>query len=240
MLRFSPLLFTELVISLLLFLINPASGQEPVDKNQSTIQPPTEPLPADKKESNAHVVFSLDSRSTIINKTHVKIYGAWTGLEFGKKHHKITLGYYWLNYGLASAGTGSNQHSSIFDLSAYTKTDVFFLSLGYWYPLVHTKKWVLSFPLELGIGKESASYFRSQDNFSQGKANTPFIPVQAGFYAEYHATPWAGVFTQIGYRNTVSSIGFRENFRGTYYSYGVTIYPGAIIALFKKKHHALP
>lgn len=209
-----------LIFSLILFVAQSAFGQQDTTK----------------RPSGTHVVFSLDSRSTIIDREHITINGAWTGIEFGKIHHKFTVGYYWLKYGASQKIIDLHKKlAEIINLSSYTKTDVFFVSLGYWYPLIHNQKWILSIPVELGIGKETANYHRVTDDSGVGKSNTVFSPVQGGIYGEFHATKWAGLFSQVGYRNTFSSIGFRERFRGPYYSYGLTVYPDAFFKAFKAR-----
>jgi hypothetical protein len=187
-----------------------------------------------KKPNRVRWILSLDSRSTIIEKKNITINGALGGISFGEKSHKITLGYYWLNYdGRQRLVSLRKSMARRFNLSYYTKTDVSFLSLAYWYPLHKSKKWMVYLPGELGIGQESAHYRHISDDGYIGKKDFYFAPFQVGVYGEYRVTKWAGLDAQVGYRDTLYKGPFRKHFNGVYYSYGFTLYPGTIYADLK-------
>ncbi len=188
-------------------------------------------------------MLSLDTRSTIIDRRHVRINGAMTGVSFGQKNHKITVGYYWLAYNAAKRliDWHKNLAHSV-NLSYYTKTDVAFVSFAYWYPLLKKNKWSVSVPLELGIGHETSNYLAISNDISLNHKHFRFVPYQAGLYAEYHLTPWAGLSAQVGYRNSLAENHFRKHFSGMYYSYGVCLYPGTIytdLKSWQKRRHGL-
>ncbi|TLV02248.1 hypothetical protein [Dyadobacter luticola] len=179
--------------------------------------------------SNPRFVLSLDSRSTIIAGRPVRINGVLTGLSFGQKHYKITVGYYWLGYDASRKLINWHRKlSQSINLSYYTKTDVQFVSFAYWHPVIRTNKWILSVPAELGIGQETARYRQLSNDSSIRAKNFHFVPAQIGVYAEYRVTNWAGLDAQLGYRNAFSNGAFRKHFSGVYYSYGITLYPGNI------------
>ena len=178
---------------------------------------------------NIHFVLSLDSRSTIIDQHHVRINGGLTGISFGEKYHKVTIGYYWLGY--SASRRLINWHKKLsqsVNLSYYTKTDVWFVSTAYWYPIIRSNKWTLSVPIEVGVGTETANYRQLVNDTSIRDKNFRFEPYQIGAYGEYRMTPWAGLDAQFGYRNAISPGYFRRRFAGVYYSYGLTLYPGTI------------
>lgn len=183
---------------------------------------------------NPHFVLSLDTRSTIIDHQRIRINGVLSGMTFGEKNHKITVGYYWLGYDAARRLINWRKklaHS--INLSYYTKTDVAFISFAYWLPVIKKNQWTLSVPIEFGFGQESAHYreLTSDNNFDN--KHFRFQPFQAGVYCEYRVTPWAGIETQVGYRNAISETSFRRKFAGIYYSYGISLYPGTIYRDYK-------
>jgi hypothetical protein len=178
---------------------------------------------------NTHFVIGLDSRSTIIEKRHININGALAGISFGKKSHTITLGYYWLGYNAANRLIDFHKNlAQSINLSYYTPTDVQFVSLAYWYPIIKNKKWTFSVPIEFGVGTESRQYRKLSNDHTLGNGYFSFEPYQIGTYTEYKLTPWVGLSTQLGYRNAISKGDFKKRFGGMYYSYGLTVYPGQV------------
>ena len=181
------------------------------------------------KNRNIHFVLTLDSRSTFIDQHHVRINGGLTGISFGEKYHKVTIGFYWLGYNASRRLiTWHKKLSQSFNLSYYTKTDVWFVSTAYWYPIIRSNKWTLSVPIEVGVGTETANYRQLMNDATVKDKNFSFVPYQIGAYGEYRVTPWAGLDAQFGYRNAISQGHFRKRFAGIYYSCGLTVYPGTI------------
>lgn len=179
--------------------------------------------------SRTRWILSLDARSTIIDRRHLNVNGIKTGIGFGNKGHKVTVGYYWLNYGSKQRLINWRKRlAESINLSYYTKTDVRFVSFAYWYPLYNKKKWVVSFPAEVGLGQETAAYRQISGNEYLGTIDSFFYPYQIGVYAEYRATPWVGLAVQTGYRDALYHGPLRRHFKGMYYSYGLTFYPGKI------------
>ena len=190
---------------------------------------------------NVRMILSLDTRSTIIDRRHVRINGAMAGIAFGEKKHKITAGYYWLGYDAARRLINWHKNLSYsINLSYYTKTDVQFLSVAYWYPVLKERKWTVYVPVEFGMGQQTAQYRKLANDDALSRRNFQFMPCQAGVYSEYRVTPWAGFDAQIGYRNAISESNFRKHFAGIYYSYGISLYPGTIYrdikGWYKKQH----
>jgi len=187
------------------------------------------------RTSKASFIFNLDSRNTYLNHKRINIWGVRTGLSFGKKSHRITLGYYWLGY---SASQNLIRWKKVLSPSIHLtnirQTDVQFLSLAYWYPILKTSKWILSAPVEIGIGKQSSHYKDFFEDLIMRRKERYFQPFQVGLYAEHHLTPWAGLNVQAGYRNAMSKGNIDHKFGGIYYSYGLTLYPETIFKDLKK------
>lgn len=183
----------------------------------------------------AAFLFNLDARNTFINHKPINIWGVRAGASFGKKLHRLTLGYYWLGYhGSHNLIKWRKMFSPTVQLSSIKQTDVQFLSLAYWYPILKTPKWSLSAPVEIGLGKESSHYKDFFEDLLMRRRERYFQPFQLGIYAEHRLTPWAGLNVQFGYRNALSKGNIRQGIGGIYYCYGLTLYPGTIYKDIKK------
>lgn len=175
------------------------------------------------------LLFNFDSRNTYIQNKHFNIWGLRAGLSFGKKSHRITLGYYWMGYDATKSILRWHKVlSPRINLASITQTDVQFLSLAYWYPVLKTKKWTLLAPVEFGIGKQSSHYKDFFEDIFMRRKERYFQPFQVGIYAEHKLTPWAGLYVQTGYRNAIKSGNIDHHFGGMYYSYGLSLYPETI------------
>ncbi|OJV21888.1 MAG: hypothetical protein BGO21_25360 [Dyadobacter sp. 50-39] len=191
--------------------------------------------PKSTAANKTRLFFNFDARGTFIQHKHINVFGVNAGITFGEKRNRLTAGYYWLGYNAARKLV--NWHNIFPDplnLSYYTATDVRFANFAYWHTAIRNKRWVLSTPLEVGIGNESTRFRDLFDGIKSGSRKDYFIPLQVGVYGEYRALRWAGINSQIGYRNALSSGEFRERFSGFYYSYGINLYPDAIWKDFKK------
>lgn len=179
--------------------------------------------------------FNFDTRGTFIQRKHINIFGVNAGITYGEKRNRITAGYYWLGYNAAHRLVNWRKIlSRTLNLSYYTATDVRFVNFAYWHTAIRNRRWVLSTPLEIGIGNESTRFRDLFDGLATGSRRDYFIPLQVGVYGEYRAFRWAGINSQIGYRNALSSGEFRKRFSGFYYSYGVNLYPETIWKDLKK------
>lgn len=190
---------------------------------------------ASATSAKARLFFNFDARGTFIQRKHINIFGVNAGISFGEKRNRVTAGYYWLGYNASRRLVNwRNILSKTLNLSYYTATDVRFVNFAYWHTAIRNKRWVLSTPLEIGIGNESTRFRDLFDGLTSGSRKDYFVPLQVGVYGEYRALRWAGINSQIGYRNALSSGPFRERFSGFYYSYGLNLYPDVIWKDFKK------
>lgn len=186
-------------------------------------------------QNKVKLFFNFDARGTFIQHKHINVFGVNAGITFGEKRNRLTAGYYWLGYNAARRLVNWRKIlPNPLNLSYYTATDVRFANFAYWHTAIRNKRWVLSTPLEIGIGNESTRFRDLFDSAASGSRKDYFIPLQVGVYGEYRALRWAGINSQIGYRNALSSGEFRKRFSGFYYSYGINLYPGAIWEDFRK------
>lgn len=193
------------------------------------------PQSAVAAQNKVKLFFNFDARGTFIQHKHINVFGVNAGITFGEKRNRVTAGYYWLGYNAARRLVNWRKIlPNPLNLSYYTATDVRFANFAYWHTAIRNKRWVLSTPLEIGIGNESTRFRDLFDGVTSGSRKDYFIPLQVGVYGEYRAFRWVGFNSQIGYRNALSSGEFRKRFRGFYYSYGVNLYPEAIWQDFRK------
>ncbi|SDG49137.1 hypothetical protein SAMN04487996_11958 [Dyadobacter soli] len=206
-------------------------------QSDSTISAPMTSVAQDtgSSQNKIKLFFNFDARGTFIQRKHINIFGVNAGITFGEKRNRLTAGYYWLGYNAARRLVNWRRiFPDPLNLSYYTATDVRFANFAYWHTAIRNKRWVLSTPLEIGIGNQSTRFRDLFDGITSGSRKDYFIPLQVGVYGEYRALRWAGINTQVGYRNALSSGEFRERFSGFYYSYGINLYPEAIWQDFKK------
>ncbi|MGA0556573.1 hypothetical protein ACO2Q8_07980 [Larkinella sp. VNQ87] len=189
-------------------------------------QLPTDSVSAPSRKAVRWTV-NLDFRNSFINRQPVNVWGVNTGIVLGPKRHQITLGYYWLSY--SSYLRLINWHRNAarrLNLEYYTKTDMAYGSLLFWPNVINNRRWMVSFPVEMGAGKASAARTDLQTDTLRGWAHWDFfMPVQIGAYGQWKATRWLGLSAQIGYRHSIFQTNVNEHYDGTYYSFGTVIYP---------------
>ena len=171
--------------------------------------------------------FNLDFRDSFLESQHVNVLGVNAGIEFGPKRHQLTLGYYWINYATYLRLIDWRRDAARrINLDYYTRTDLWFVSMQYWWNLINNKRWMVSFPGEFGGGVAYALPLNlAKDNAIDKTHRSFFMPLQAGAYAQWKATRWVGLTAQVGYRVSVFQTAIDQNFNGSYYSIGVSIYP---------------
>jgi hypothetical protein len=170
--------------------------------------------------------FNLDFRNSIIEKEVVNVWGINSGIQFGRKRHQLTVGYYWLTYAThLRLINWKRDAAQRINLGYYTKTDLWFANLLYWPNIINNRRWVLSTPVEIGAGK---AYSLSTDLATNEPLDRTrrdfFVPVQVGVYGQWKATRWVGFSTQVGYRYSIIQTDINSNFNGPYYSFGATVF----------------
>lgn len=179
--------------------------------------------------------FNLDFRDSFLERQHVNVWGVNAGIEYGSKRHQLTLGYYWINYAtyLRLIDWRRNAAQRI-NLDYYTRTDMWYVSLLYWWNMTNNKRWMISIPVEVGGGVAYALPLNLSQNMPIDRSRRDFfVPVQAGAYAQWKATRWVGLSAQLGYRVSVFQTAIDQNFNGSYYSIGVTIYPALVTDIWR-------
>ncbi|CCH55771.1 hypothetical protein BN8_05057 [Fibrisoma limi BUZ 3] len=171
--------------------------------------------------------INLDFRNSFLERQHVNVWGVNAGIEFGPKRHQLTLGYYWLTYATYLRLIDWRRTAARrINLDYYTRTDLWFLSLLYWWNLTNNQHWMVSLPVEVGGGIAYAMPHDLRRDVQIDRTRRDFfVPVQVGAYTQWKATRWIGFSVQLGYRYSIFQTDIDQHFNGVYYSVGLTVYP---------------
>lgn len=171
--------------------------------------------------------LNTDFRNSFVARRPVNVWGVNAGITYGEKRHQITLGYYWLSYNsylhFINWRRDAARH---LNLEYYTKTDMAYGSLMYWWNLTNNRQWMLSVPLEIGAGVASAIPVDPRTEVVRdGSRRDFFMPLQLGFYGQWKASRWVGLSAQLGYRESIFQTKIKNHYDGIYYSFGTVLYP---------------
>lgn len=156
----------------------------------------------------------LDSRIAFLESRPVDIGGISLGFRFNRRHD-INIGYYWLdNYTIRGILQDKRK------LAPLTGNQLRFAALGYGRVLYNSRFFRLILPFEIGFGQAIQTVGNLNTNEKQ--IVKPFLPLQAGIYAQWKLTRWVGLGTSIGYRWAIFSGDFPANYNSMYVSYGLT------------------
>ena len=187
---------------------------------------PSDSLPASTTDSKVGFMFNTDFRNSFIYSKPVNIWGANVGVTFGTKQHQLLVGYYWLTYNSTLKFIDLSKNAAqLLNLDYYTKTDLYFFDLLYLHRIVSNDNWLVSLPVEIGIGR-AADYDLNllTDNSLNRTKDRVFYPAQVGLIARRKLMRWMGLTLQTGYRYSVYSP-LKQNFNGMYYSIGISLLP---------------
>jgi hypothetical protein len=190
------------------------------------------------KKRKVKFEIGLDIRNSFIKDAPVNVYGANIGFYVHHKFH-IGLGIYTISEKSKQQYQAKSKKGPI-TLNGSESIRLFFVSSYFRYELLRYKKFVLSVPIELGLGRSITRLLDSTNTLvKSNKFKNPsrafFIPCQVGLFIEWRVLPWLTPHCSIGYRYilfyTRSSLPkFAEpNFNGMYYNLGISLNLGYLI-----------
>ncbi len=189
-------------------------------------------------------VYPLDYRNTFLRQSPILALGGCAGLKFNGQH-LFTVGYYWLS---------QNSDRTIQTPKGNTRTlndgvKLSYINLAYTYSFIHTKRWELGIPAEVGLGFSKEAVVNDLGRTLR-TYNSNFVPVQAGITGDWKITRWVGLNLAVGYRRIVFKSIAQDNFDGLYYNYGINVYTGNILddyrawrqrrRMQRKEHQTMP
>ncbi|WP_345265429.1 hypothetical protein [Nibrella viscosa] len=223
-----------LALALSTFLLPVANDSMPLPEPRRIIAVADSGQPAGRHRPLSPA-FNLDFRDSFLQRQPVNIWGVNAGIEFGAKRHQLTLGYYWLAYATYLRLIDWRRDAARrINLDYYTRTDLWFVSMLYWWNLANNKNWMVSLPVEVGGGVAYALPLDLQRDVQIDRTRRDFfVPVQVGAYGQWRASRWIGFGAQVGYRYSVFQTDINQNFNGVYYSVGVTVYPALFLDVWR-------
>jgi hypothetical protein len=178
--------------------------------------------------------LSYTSRRSIIEQKATSIRGVNAGIRFGENRNRLTLAYFWCNTDPnIKLIDFSNDRKQMVDLSGFLNKDFHYYNLMYYPYWLNTKKWRLSTPIELGVGKMTERGVSIFSQISPYSKDNYFIPLQFGGYMEYKAIRHFGINFELGYRYIVKEKNMSIPLNGVYYGIGLNVYLGTIWRDFK-------
>ncbi|MBX3165346.1 MAG: hypothetical protein KF900_12800 [Bacteroidetes bacterium] len=143
----------------------------------STAQQITHPIQPFKEKKE--FIYGIDNRRTHIHRQRTLIYGAYIGVDFGKK----------LRLKAGVSGTPFERGELLDDEGTIKKNRLVFINLGEEFDFLIINKFRLTTYFQTGIGW---NYFRKIDSSGIEVQNGKnlIIPIEVGIHAGYDILPW--------------------------------------------------
>ncbi|TDB65786.1 hypothetical protein [Arundinibacter roseus] len=172
----------------------------------------------------------IDNRTSFIPGGNFGMWGGSLGYTWGTLEREVTLGYYWAgSRGKRQLSAISKAEAKQTDAAGYSKTDLYFVSTGYWHILFNEPRWKAGIPIELGIGQSTTTLvLLSGEPLSEKPVEHTLVPLQIGGYGEWKATRWVGLGLQSGYRHNLRPSQSIPSFNGVFFRVRVLVYPQAL------------
>ncbi len=169
----------------------------------------------------------IDNRNSFIPGGNFGMWGGSLGYTWGILEREVTLGYYWAgSRGKQQLSAISKAEAERTNASSYAKTDLYFVSVGYWHILFNEPRWKAGIPLDLGFGKSTSTQTMLSGEPLLGKPiENTLVPLQISGYGEWKATRWVGLGLQTGYRHNLSSSKSAPSINGMFFRVRVIVYP---------------
>lgn len=162
--------------------------------------------------------ISLDGKNSIIRDLPVKMFGIQAGYSFNKRTN-LYLGFYFsrnddrLISNPTAAAKGLTKDSN----SVWQKFHLAYVNAGCDYYFYNKKKWRLSIPVALGIGKGTNKTYKMYTTIEDHRYVV--VPFEIGFYATYKISWWIWAGAGMGTRVSLVS----PQFNGPFYTYGLSL-----------------
>jgi len=165
-------------IALVLALSAPVSGYSQSLSN-----------PFESFKGGRELIYGIDNRRTHIKRQNTAIYGAYTGLSFGKK----------LRYKGTVSGTLFEVGEVVDANGVQRKNRLVFLSLGEEFDFYEIRRFSATTYMQMGLGK---NFYREVDaNGGVLESGSKFIiPIETGLHFNYALTSYLKVKTGFGWR----------------------------------------
>ena len=162
-------------------------------------------------------VFGLNSKTTTVSGDPYKTIRLFTGVEYNRKiRFEAAFNYMPLP---AVNVTYRNNTDTLLETS-----DLKYFGLQTEYTFLRKNRWVLSYPIQLGIGQNRYTE-RVNGNLSVVRKK-PVVPIELGANAVYLFTDWFGIKAGMGVRLSLGKS--FSTLSGSYYNLGLALYAGEL------------
>ena len=177
-------------------------------------------------------VVALDAFRSYYSGSPIIFRGLRGGMEFSGTH-RFGIGVYILKKDVVFSDIKVN--SPYATDTSQVKYKMSFMSLFYERVFFKNRRWEVSFPLYVGVGRRHGYVEDYQGNYPQYMEAT-FSILNAGIGAKFFIFPWLAPRIGGGFRYTiVGETSFRKAFTGPYYAFGVSVVLGELYRSTLKK-----
>jgi len=171
---------------------------------------------------------SLDGKNNLVSDMNLKMFGLQGGYQYNKRT-SVYLGIYWTYNNpskiIANApAVGQSDSNTI-----YSSYGITYINFGTEYIFFNTKKWRLSIPAALGIGR--GYNIITQNNKVIKKERSGILPLELGLNVSYKLKWWLWIGAGIGTRFSLNST---NEYNGSFYTFGLQLKTGEIYKRVKK------
>ncbi len=171
-------------------------------------------------------VFGLNSKTTTVSGDPYKTIRLFTGVEYNRKiRFEAAFNYMPLP---AVNVTYRNNTDTLLETS-----DLKYFGLQTEYTFLRKNRWVLSYPIQLGIGQNRYTE-RVNGNLSVVRKK-PVVPIELGANAVYLFTDWFGIKAGMGVRLSLGKS--FSTLSGSYYNLGLALYAGELYKQVQAKRN---
>ncbi len=162
-------------------------------------------------------VFGLNSKTTTVSGDPYKTVRVFTGVEFNQKI-RFEAAYNFMPLPAVNV-TYRNDGDTLLETS-----DLKYFGLQTEYTFLRRNRWVLSYPIQLGIGQNK--YTESVNRDLSVVRKKPVVPIEIGANAVFLFTDWFGVKAGMGVRLSLGKS--FSVLSGSYYNLGLALYAGEL------------
>lgn len=169
----------------------------------------------------------LDGKNSIVKDQNIKLIGLQSGYTFNNRTN-LFLGYYFNNFnGGVVIDNPTANINQVDSNTVYARYRLSYLSFGTESYIVNSRKWRMSIPLAIGIGKGHGEKYKIGSNKEVNVFERPeknIYPLEIGFYINYKIKWWIWAGAGIGTRFALNG----GEYSGSYYTYGLSLRFGEI------------
>jgi len=169
-------------------------------------------------------VFGINSKTTTVEGNPYKTIRLFTGLDYNRKL-RFEAAFNYMPLPAVRITKKPNKDTVV------KTNNLKYFGLQTQYTFYRTKRWVLSYPIQIGVGQNKYTE-RVNGDLSVVRKQAVF-PVELGANAVYLFTDWFGVKAGMGVRLSLGKS--FSTLSGSYYNLGLALYAGELYRRIQEK-----